>query len=474
VHAQGAPHEVRAEGAPDEVRAEGAPDRLRGTTSEPAPERIDAPHPVRWRDGRLIVGDPDGPIEIIPAALLQFDAYGFAGRGVSDFQRPNGTGLQPNLNGRRIRIELGGRVRGGWFFLFGMQGGGEGGTNVSPLNNFVGWEADLYFRVQAGQFRVPFTMDNVTGIRWGEFLERTLVARAIGAPLVRDLGVMIHGGNDESAFVYALGVFGGEGGNRPSTDARGDLVARLVVRPLSTKTSAIRQLHVGGSARYGSRDPRFTQYDVPALGTPGGYAFWSPVSGTGPTEIHVQPRGLQRGLAAEIFVPWSWFDLRGEIVTVDDGRREVLVGSRDATERAGSLRGTAWYAQATLWPWGPARPAGPPGIAGPFRTASPGAQALGVALRYEQLRADYDSTTVDPAVARGSYDPNGRTRIAVDALQAAVVYWATAHVKLVAQYSLFSFPGGSAANQAVAPGERASAPDARTLHEFALRMQLSL
>jgi hypothetical protein len=399
---------------------------------------------------------------------------------VKHYQRPDGTGLKSGLSPRRVRIELSGRVSGRWFFLFGAQS--QNGGALVPHNNFLGLDVSAMLKVQVGQFRVPFTMDNVTGITRSDFMERSLTSRVMGAPLIRDLGIMAWGGTDRSAIWWALGYFGGEGPNRPSTDNRGDVVGRLIFRPLWNKGHYIGQAHVGVSGRYGRRDRNYAQYDAPAMTTGGGYTFWSPTYGI----THIQPSNDQSAIGAELFVPLCCIDLRGEFVAVRDGRREVFDKTRNNTERAGTLSGYSWYVQATWWPFGPTRIVGPPGIYNQPTADHSRARALAISARYEQLRAKYDSVdrssddagVLIPGVVPGQLDAS-TTNVHVDVVQIAASYWTTTHIRIMAEWSLYSFPGvPNVENQATAPGSKPNAPeagraDARTLHEVSARAQLS-
>jgi hypothetical protein len=449
------------------------------------------PRYVAYENGRLLLRDPAGILEISPSALLQFDTYGYAGPGVIHYQRPDGTGLKSGVAIRRARIELSGRVSGRWFFLFGLQAGGEGSSAVAPLNNFIGYDIAPMLKVQIGQFRIPFTMDNVTGVRWIEFLERSMTARVLGAPLTRDLGVMAWGGTDRSALWWALGYFGGEGGNRRSTDNRGDVVGRVLFRPLWKKGGHLGQAHFGVSGRYGRRDRTYVTYDAPVMTTPGGYTFWAPTYGTGADATRVLPSNEQSAVAAEVFVPFCCIDFRGEVVVVRDGRREVLNSSLQLpttdvrwnnTERSGTLSGYSWYVQATWWPYGPTRAMGTPGNTSPPSEDHSRERALSIAVRYEQLRARYDSIdrssddngVLIAGVRRGGLDAES-TAIKVDALQIGATYWSTRHIKIMAQWSMFMFPRD---NQVGAPGSKPNnepdkRADARTFHELSARVQLS-
>jgi len=436
---------------------------------------------VDYKNARLVYRDPTGLLELAPGGLLNFDFYAFGGPGVKDYQRSDGTGLKANLAARRVRLELSGRIAHRWFFVTSMESANGGA--VLPLNNFLGVDIAPMLKLQVGQFRVPFGMDNTSSIRWGEFMERTLGARVLGAPLVRDLGVMAWGGTDRSAIFWALAYVGGEGQNRASTDNRGDVVGRVIFRPLWESRGPISQLHFGLSGRYGRRDLNYAQYDAPQMVTPGGYVFWSPTYGTGAGKTHVQPSNNQTAVAAELFVPFHHFDLRGEFTAVRDGRREVLDGSRNNTERSGTLSGYDWYVQATWWPFGPTRMAGAPGSFIPSVDEHAHARAMSVAVRYEQLRAKYDSIdrsyrddgSLVPGVRRGELDA-ATTDIKVDVLQLAATYWATRHARITAEWSVYRFPGTPRTeNQAVAPGTlpNGGVGDARTLHEISMRFQVS-
>ena len=78
--------------------------------------------------------------------------------------------------------------------------------------------------------------------------------------------------------------------------------------------------------------------------------------------------------------------------------------------------------------------------------------------------------------------PKVTSDIAVNALQLAANYWATKHVRVTAEYSLYHFggdppaAGASASNQAAAPGAKTSTPDpsANLLHEISFRLGLAL
>jgi phosphate-selective porin len=407
---------------------------------------------------------------------LQLDAYAFGGAGVPDYQRPDGTGLKAGVAVQRLRFELSGRLLRRWFYLFQGQYIGTDKRFVL-VNNFVGLDVHPWLKVQIGNFRVPFTMENQNDPRFLGFMERSLTARLAGVPSVRDLGVMAWGGGEHTPLTWALGWFGGEGSNRPSTDNRGDVVGRVVLRPLYRLPGSLRDAHVGVSGRYGRRDRNYVQYKAPAYTTPGGYELWTPSWGT----TEVRPSGVQSALGLELFVPYRRFDLRAEAVVVHDERREVdtAAAAFNNTERAGTLTGHTFYVELAYWVFGQPRFGGNPGNYARPRHEPTTLRSLSVTARYERVRLDYDSIArsyddagvLVPMVRRGALDA-ATTRLSLDAAQVAVSYYATRHLRVLLQWSGYFFQN----DQIVAPGAKASAkdPDAKILHEVALRVQLSI
>jgi phosphate-selective porin len=451
-----------------------------------------------YAGGQFFVRDRDDDFYLVPAGRLQIDTYGFAGRGVVDYQRADGTGLKTNMRLSRVRLELAGRILKHWYFWVAGEFGGNQPLDAaqkptsfaSAADAFIGYDAGTWFRLQVGQFDAPFTMENVTSDKWLSFMERSLTVRAVGAPFNKDLGVMVRGATPAGHLDYALAFMGGDGQNRPSVDNRGDGLGRILLRPFaSLDGSIVQRFHIGVSGRIGRRDPAYVRYDAPRLATPGGYAFWSPTYGSGLGETHVIPSNVQRAGALELFLPLGRFDVQAEAVFVHEGRREAFVSALGNQERSGTLSGTSYYVQLAFWPFGEPRLTGEPGrYADPkIATSTTGTtteakRALQLVVRWEQLFLDYDSVARSyqggvllPGVRPGALDA-ATTAIRVDALQVGTTYWATKHIRLTAMWSWYRFPGGEGDNQALAPGVRANAndPSARSLHEISARIALAL
>lgn len=452
-----------------------------------------------YADGKFFLRDADDTFLLLPTGRLQVDTYGYAGNGVKDYQRADGSGLKADVSLKRERIELGGRILKRWYFWIGgdFSGGGVGGSETARANAvatdaIVGFELNKWFRVQIGQFDTPFTMENITSDKWLTFMERSLTVRTLGAPYNKDLGLLARGESPKGHFHYAVAAVGGDGQNRPSPDNRADFMGRFLVRPFAgDDKNPLQRAHIGVSGHWGRRDPNYVRFDAPGLSTPGGYTFWSPTSGDGATSTHVMPSNTQLGGAVELFVPYKRFDLAGEFVYVNEGRREAFQASLNNTERAGTLKGYSYYVQASFWPFGEPRLAGEPaGYPDPkldpakLHKPSHPKRAVQFAVRWEQMRLNYDSIArsnddsgaLIAGVKRGPIDAKTQD-IKVDALQVAGTYWASKHIRITAMWSMYRFPvSDTEPNQALAPGQKANAKDtgAETLHEFSARVALAL
>ncbi len=490
--------------APQSPQSPASPQSLQAASTEVPPAAVgpaSAPSPGRafldYSDGTFYLRSADDNLLIGTGGRVHIDTYAFAGPGTHDYHRSNGTGLVPNMFFRRFVLESGGIIRKHWFFWIGgnfaptqIDANQSTTSSAGVYDGFIGYQATPAHQLYVGQFNAPFTMENVTSSRWLDLMERALSIRTLATPYNKDLGVAYWGqlGEGVSPLEYQLGVFGGDGMNRPNVDNRVDGMARVVFRPLAKATKdPIHRLHVGVSGRGGSRDDAYVMYDAPALSTPGGYAFWSPTYTTADkTEIHVLPAGNQIAAAAELYVPFERFDLKGEVVYVNEGRREAAATDRKATLRRGRLEGVGAYAQISYWPIGTPRVNGHPagrymGLKPPKDRGSEHPFGLQLALRGEVMRLSYDGNARTGQVEDGAISAT-TTDIQVNALQFAANYWATKHVRLTAEYSLYAFPGSppaagaGATNQAAAPGAKASPadPSADHLHEISFRVGLAL
>jgi phosphate-selective porin len=473
-----------------------------------------------YHNGLFFLRDHHDNYHLYIQGRMQLDFYGYAGRGVPD------TSLKPTLFIRRIRPEVSGEFLGHWRFMIAGDFGATAidnprGTNETsaappataptasngrysaaqtvrvqgaPTDAFINYRAQSYFNVMVGQMDAPFTLENRTSDKYLQFAERSLAVRAVGIPTNKEIGAMFWGETGNRLFYYSLGPYMGDGQNRPNVDSRFDLFSRVFMHPLAAadirQTDAIRDLQVGASFHYGSRDHKWVDYDYAPMSTQAQWAFWTPIytASNGPT--HVIPSGDQIAVAGELRVPFKYFDITSELVYIHNGTREAQEGFQATnTERYGDIHGTSYYAQLAFWPLGNRDINGVPGYGNPprldYSQADPVTplEALQLLAKWEQVNLAYRS-----ASNSGVVDPkNMDGRIKVNAFSLGANYWATKHVRLTLDYILNLFPDSAStstwtsANRAQAPGNTVAANvdngarnHAHTLNEIVARFAIAL
>jgi phosphate-selective porin len=152
---------------------------------------------------------------------------------------------EPNKNNgfdiRRARLDLKGNVTP--FFGFRLQA--EFADRPKILDAYAEIKLADYFTITAGQFKLPFSLENLTSSNKLEMIDRAqsveaLAARGkdvIGNQNGRDLGIQVGGvilKNKNGALLeYRLGIFNGSGINIADTaNEAKDVGGRLVVNPI--------------------------------------------------------------------------------------------------------------------------------------------------------------------------------------------------------------------------------------------------
>lgn len=458
-------------------------------TAAPADPRESAPSYARldYSDGSFYLRSTNDNVVFVPSGRVHIDTYAFGGPGVSDYHRSNGTGLKADIFFRRFIIEFGGIIRRRWFYWVGGNfapttvDGVQAPVSVANVyDGFAGLIINQHHRLYFGQYNAPVTMENVTSSRWMDFMERALVVRTVATPYNKTDGLMAWGETSNNSFEYQIGVFGGDGMNRMNIDNVFDGMGRMLVRPLANRSDSLKRFHLGVSGRIGGRNPEFVRYNAPNLTTPGGYAFWQSQYTDSGTKIDIIPSGAQGVIGGEFYVPFERWDFRGEAYYAHEGRREAADSDRATTLRKGLFWGYGAYAQLSWWPLGTPRINGnPAGKYGVLRVPDgPGLQApygLQVLLRAELMRMNYSGNERSGADRTPGSLSATTNNINVNAYQAAINYWATKHVRLTAEYTLYQFPGGPSNNQALAPGRVVNvASNAHLLNEVSFRVGLAL
>jgi len=435
----------------------------------PPPPESEIPPPLAgWHGGLFYLRDEHDNFRLYFQGRSQIDVYSYFGPGVPD------TKLKATLFLRRVRPELSGEVLGHWQWMFagdfvgaaapvdnpnGAPGDAQTvGIRAQATDVFLNYRADRMLNLQVGQYDAPFMMENRTSDKYTPFMERAFAARSFGIPSNKELGAMLWGETADRLLFYSVGVFNGEGQNRPNFDGQAEVMGRVFTHPIGS--GPVKDFQIGGSFRYTGKNSYYVYYNVPNMTTQGNFTFWKSTYGT----TRILPSGIQEAFAGELRLPIDWFDITGELVYVKNNTREALDGQEARfTERKGDLHGIAYYAQLGFWPLGNRDINGQPGYENPahvdFKKKNPDtpAQSLQLLIKWEQLMATYSS-----ASRTNSANPNTDGDIKMNALSLGANYWATKHVRLTLNYVFNMFPDstpgtgpyqGSPAQRAIAPAQ---------------------
>jgi hypothetical protein len=481
--------------------------------------RNEGPLLAGWSDG-FYLRDQNNYFQLFPRALVQTDVYGFFGAGAAAVPATDGgVGLKSRLLIRRARLGLGGEFLKRWSFMIEGELGGQDPNNTNgaaqlsaapagkaptaataryaPLDS-VGSRAGLadvwisyryapWLNLMVGQFNLPFSMENRTADDYTPWMERNLAIRSFVVPSSKDLGGMLWGDIERGLVSYEIGVFGGDGQNRPSVDNRVDFSGRVYARPFASlgTGSLAKHTQIGLSARHGDRDPASVGYDYPAITTGQGFELWKPAyTDSLGRFVHVLPSGSQNAIGGELRTRLSEFALQGEVYYVANNTREAVDGFQlTNTERLGQIHGLGWYLQLSGWLLGDSFVAPDPGMNRPrrldTRVEGEGRPRRGLELIaiMSGINANYSGATRKGATA----DPlTPSADITVYELGLAAQYWHTKHVRFAVNYIVYDTPesGDRTKNQAVVPANlpptsTTAATPGHLLHELGARLALS-
>lgn len=233
-------------------------------------------------------------------------------------------------------------------------------------------------QIQGGKFKVPFSLDEVTGTSDLDFVFRTLIANNL-AP-ARDVGVMAHGRFFRRGLGYQVGAFKRDGENARITEpffllpdeepprSERSVAGRVTARPLrlTSAPAAFRDLEIGAAVTWST--------------VPDGL---NSLRGRTVFRYPFFPRVYVRGRRVRIGTELNWspgpLSLKGEYIRASDDRRRQGLGDEDLPD----LVASGWYLSAT-WMMAGAEKAGARAPRKEFPLFGFG--AVEAAVRYETLR----------------------------------------------------------------------------------------
>ena len=213
---------------------------------------------------------------------------------------------------RRARLALAGKIYEDYAFRLEAEFG-QGGARLNDA--FLNFQYYKPVQLLVGQFKVPFSMEEMHSDNWIDFMERSIANKI--APS-RDIGLMFHGGVGDQTFYYQLGFFNGYKLNKPSdADDGKDLAGRFVLAPfLKSGAAAVKGLRLGASFTWGNEDLTADQW--------WNSGKWSTAAGT---PYMVMSNGvIQNGTrirgGGELYWDWGSTKLQSEYMLVNLGGLE--------------------------------------------------------------------------------------------------------------------------------------------------------
>jgi phosphate-selective porin len=297
--------------------------------SRPVPRAQQAPAPdhFRWRDHPQI---RTGPLRLDFVAKFQWDARD-PGDDPADFDE---------LEIHRARIGIEGELFNRVQFAIERELT-EREVETPDSNEKSAWK-DVYVdgnisdavQVRAGKFKIPFGLEQLTGISNVDFVYRSLSARYLAPG--RDIGAAVHGRVFDRGLNYWAGWFRQDGDNARSSKidgADGTFAVRMTGTPFRS-VAGLSKTEIGGAFTASALDNE----SVDPNGLRGRtvmsqFVFYEPVFVKG------------RRRRYEVDVDWSAGPVaaRGEYTHVLDSREEQGLADQDLSD----VRGRGWYVSGT-------------------------------------------------------------------------------------------------------------------------------
>lgn len=237
---------------------------------------------------------------------------------------------------------------------------------------YVDVNATDWFQVRAGRFKIPFGVEQLTGISNLDFIYRSLDASYI-AP-ARDRGVMAHGRFFDRGLNYWAGVFEHDGDNARSTKILGGdetFAARLTALPFrKIEAGGLGAMEIGGAFTLTSvSDESVVPNGIRGRTVMSQYTFYEPVF----------VKGLRTRIEGDVDWNTGPFNVRAEYTWMSDERKEQGFGDDDLPQ----ARARAWFVSGTWVVTGENKERPVPPRNEIFRG---GIGAFELAGRYEQTR----------------------------------------------------------------------------------------
>jgi len=186
-----------------------------------------------WEKLHAFLRSPDGAFETQFAGYAQLDFRGYQ----SGIHPPN------TFLVRRARMSIEGKLER--YFDFRVEGDFADTTSTLLRDFYVNIHRIDEFQLRFGQFRVPFSQEEMRSDNLQDFVERSLVNNL--APS-RSPGVMASGVLNKGVFEYQIGAFNGKGLLGVNTSGTPETAIRLRITPWKNSRELLSKGFIFGGA----------------------------------------------------------------------------------------------------------------------------------------------------------------------------------------------------------------------------------
>jgi phosphate-selective porin len=194
-----------------------------------------------WNGEHFFLKSPDGLFTIMPVGYLNAQYTFYKGDGA-----PSDT-----FAIRRARFGVQGSYGKQLDYAFLFDTAATNGISIRDAYiDFKPWSA---FRIEGGQFKVPFSFEVGTGDTNVEFIERSIdnVLYPDAGGTFRAPGAMVHGDLNDAMFQYWVGIFNGKGIITNNTTNEPEVTGRVRFNPFKKSSNdMLKGFGFGGSVEH--------------------------------------------------------------------------------------------------------------------------------------------------------------------------------------------------------------------------------
>jgi phosphate-selective porin OprO and OprP len=228
---------------------------------------------------------------------------------------------------RRARFEVDGRL----YRWIGFKIEADFTEGVSLKDAYLDLRFFPQLRFRAGQFKVPFSLEELTSSRFIDFVERSMVNELAPA---RDRGAMVYGDLFDGAMSYSLGGFNGTGEDTNDNNGDKDLAARLAFTPFRASESFwLKGIQFAGNVTWGNQDGSTSAQGRMTARTTNRFRFFAPQT----------TRGERLRYGGDL----AWFLGPAALKFEYDVQTNEREGLGTGGSNLDDVTATGWYASAT-------------------------------------------------------------------------------------------------------------------------------